>query len=539
MGQRHVSEQAVDLRSSLAILRRNRGVLAGAAALGLAAGVAFVLLRPAKFTSTSLVLLPPPVQNSSGQTTSRGVDTEVRIAHSDVVLGPAGKKVTPRLTANALSPLVHVKAPTTEVIQIKASAETPLVAQELSKAVADSYVTYVKEAASSLSSAQQAGLNQRLTALQDSLSSVQSEVKKTTARAKNEDPTSASGKADATALAQLTAQQSSLALQIDQVKEEATAGRQPLDSQTGASASVIQQASPAVRPVLAERLAVFALLGILIVVMLAALLLMTLGRRDRKLRSRDEIADALGSAVIASIRSRVPKGVSGWAALLEGYTPGTVDAWALRQALRQLVLGDSALGSRQDHGLASLHQMSITVISLADDRRGLAMGPQLASFAAASGISTRLVGGQRHESAAALWTACSSVGPEDEVRAGLVVDTHGQRQTDVELTIVMVVVDRRKPELIALPDTTVTVLAVASGSATAEDLARTAVTADDAGSRIDGILVADPDKLDRSTGRLSHQERLQQVVLPTRLTGISSPSDGTPSNVTGLRRGLS
>ena len=272
-----------------------------------------------------------------------------------------------------------------------------------------------------------------------------------------------------------------------------------------------------------------------VVVGLAAIVLLLRSRRDRKLRYRDEIADALGSPVIASVRSRVPRAAAGWTSLLEDYTPGTVDAWALRQALHQLVLDGSPVGRPlAERGEGVEHTaMTITVITLSDDPRGLAMGPQLAAYAASSGIPTALVAGQRHESAASLWAAFSQ--GRDEVRPGLLVDAHARDGHDVDLTVVLAVVDRRKPELGALPESSVAILAVSSGSATAEELALTAVTADDAGSRIAGIIVADPDDLDRTTGRLLQHERAQQIPLPTRLTGV--PSSGpTGSNVSGLRR---
>jgi subunit length determinant Wzz-like protein len=531
-----VSEQVVDLRSTVAILRRNRVVLVGAAVLGLAAGGCYVPLRPAMYTSSSLVLLPPPAQTSSGQVTSRDVETEVRIASSDVVLGPAGAAVSPQMSAHTVARRVDINAPTSDVIQIKASARTPALAEALSQAVADADVTYLKEAASSLSNAQLAALTARGNLLQASLDSVTGEIHKTVSRGQNEDPTSAAGKADAVALAQLTAQQASLALKIDQVKEDAAKGSQPLN-QTGAAATVIQAASPAARPGLVGRLLVFGFLGLAVAVALTALVLTAFGRRDRRLRYRDEMADALGSAVIGSIRSRMPRSVAGWASLLENYTPGTVDAWALRQALRQLVLGESASGARSgdERGAKPRHPVSVTVLTLADDPRGLAVAPQIASYAASVGVTTRFVALQRHESAAALWAACSNLSDYDEVRPGLVVDTQADQPHDVDLTIVLAVLDRRRPELTLLPRASVTILAVSSGSATAEDLARAAVTADEAGSRIDGILVADPDSLDRTTGRLSQQERLHQVALPTRLTG-ATVAEGTATNVSGLFR---
>jgi hypothetical protein len=162
------------------------------------------------------------------------------------------------------------------------------------------------------------------------------------------------------------------------------------------------------------------------------------------------------------------------------------------------------------------------------------MGPQIASFAASLGIQTRLVAGQGHESAAALWAACGNLSDEAGARPGLVVDTDLDEARPAELTVVLAVVDRQSPVLKeAAAD--VTLLAVSSGAGTAEDLARCAVAADDAGSRIDSIVVADPDALDRTTGRVSQQERMQRPVLPVRLTGPTA-AEGGARNVSRLRR---
>jgi hypothetical protein len=107
------------------------------------------------------------------------------------------------------------------------------------------------------------------------------------------------------------------------------------------------------------------------------------------------------------------------------------------------------------------------------------------------------------------------------------VDTQERDRQEADLTVVLAVLDRRNPELVDdLPETTVTILAVSPGSATAEDLARAAMTADDSGSRIAGIIVADPDNLDRTTGRLLEHERSHQVPLPTRLTGVTASEVG-------------
>ena len=115
-----------------------------AAVLGVAAGLSFVLLRPPLYSSTSTVLLPP-VKTVDGQTPVRDVQTEIRIATSDGVFGPAGQAVTPPLSVQAMARHVHVSAPTSDVISIQARAATPELARALSRAVASAEVDYVDE----------------------------------------------------------------------------------------------------------------------------------------------------------------------------------------------------------------------------------------------------------------------------------------------------------------------------------------------------------------------------------------------------------
>jgi hypothetical protein len=63
------------------------------------------------------------------------------------------------------------------------------------------------------------------------------------------------------------------------------------------------------------------------------------------------------------------------------------------------------------------------------------------------------------------------------------------------------------------------VLAVSARAASSEDLARAAVVAYESGFRISGVVLADPDPFDRTTGRLLLHERLQQRPLPSRASG--------------------
>ena len=199
-----------------------------------------------------------------------------------------------------------------------------------------------------------------------------------------------------------------------------------------------------------------------------------------------------------------------------------MDAWAFRQLLRALGSGDRDPARKADRTPGSLeYPRSLMVICLAGDRRGLAVGPQFAAFAAGLGIVTRLVTAAGNDSAAALWSACAAERESDPQPRLIVGEV--QPGESAQLTVVLVVVDRKQPDLGRTLSTAATLLAVGSGAATEEELARLAVAVDHGGRQFDGVVVADPDRSDRTTGRYSMGERSRQVPLPMRLTGGRSP----------------
>ena len=526
-----MAEQAVDMRSVFATVRRHWKMLVLATTLGAAAGASLIIVVPPQYTSEALVLLPP-AKTVDGQPGVRNAGTEVKIASSDVVLGPAGRAVEPPLSSLAIKKQVQIGAPTADVIQVRANADSGARAEALARAVAESEVKYLNDAASSQSNAESQALANRLEALQASLKTVTAEIAKTRSRLEGVSASSPSGRADSSALAQLSAEQANLVLEVDQVK-----GKQAGDD-TGPDATIIQVATPAVRPGTVGRMILTTGVGAALALLLVTLTLGLLGSRDRRLRFRDEIADAIGSPVVGSLRSRSQKTSAGWTSLMASYEPGSVDLWALRQMLRQLTPAAAFQDQAREVEVGEhplVHPRSVTVITLADDPRALAMGPQIASFAAGAGSRTRLVGIPQHDSASSLWAACAPERGKDEVRPHLWLDTRPRRpKGQAEFTVVLAVVDRLKPEFAAqLPRTEVTLLAVSAGAATAEDLARTAVVADESGRLLTGVIVADPDDLDRTTGRLLQHERAQQVSLPNRLTGVPPTQPGR-SNVSDL-----
>ena len=526
-----MSEQIIDLKSAWAILRRRMGVIFVVALLGALAGGGLGFRLPPVFSSTSIVLLPAVPQGTSSVGT-HSIDTQVQIARTDAVLGPAGTAVVPRLSPDRVASRVDIVAPTTDVLNITATGPTAAAATALANAVAKAEVDYLQAAASALGLEASKVLAARTTTLKESLAAVNAEIAKTQSRLAGEGASSTPGRADGAALAELTAQQAKTVLEIDQIAKEASAA-QPADGPPGGGASVIQQASPGVSTPLPLRMALFAGVGAGTAILLTALLLLLRGRRETTLRSRDEIADAVGIPVVASLQGRAPRSVAGWTSLLSSYAPDSVEMWTLRQLIRIVTPGTpvSLAGERQDPPQPA----KVVVLTLAGDASALAIGPQFASLAASTGTVTQLVAAQHHESANALWAACASLPMNSQPRPGLSVDTRPDLRASAQLVVYLAVTGRQRPEVyLDRVDGALTFLAVTSGAATPDELAKVALAADQSGHPIDRIIVVDADPLDRTTGRMSPTERAQQVPLPSLMTG--SVGAGAATRVEGLRR---
>jgi len=278
--------------------------------------------------------------------------------------------------------------------------------------------------------------------------------------------------------------------------------------------------------------AIYALLGAIVGGAIGAIITLAVYRSDPRLRARDEIANSIGVPVLASFPVGHPSDPRGWTRLLEDYKPGAMHALQLRKALQQLEMAAEVNFGRGNG------RRSCTVLSLSTDPGALALGPQLAVFAAAQGIPTVLIIAQQDATVtASLRTACASPPSspkwprnlrvlvsdgdlEGAVNAELEGDAGGQR--DASLAVFVGVVDGRNPQLPGTIRTAATLLGVSAGAATADQLARVAVSADSGGREITGILVADPDSADATTGRLPQLGRWTQRRAMTRMTGIAT-----------------
>jgi len=269
-------------------------------------------------------------------------------------------------------------------------------------------------------------------------------------------------------------------------------------------------------------------LGALFGGLLGAVVAVAVNRRDRRLRKRDDIASSIGAPVLASFPVGQPSSAAKWTRLLEDYEPGAQTALQLRNAIKHLEM--AAADASPGHGNG---RWSVTVLSLSSDPRALGLAPQLAVFAASQGIPTALVIGPQQDAkvTATLRTACAAPpappsSPSSPERPGhlqlIVSDSGAEVPPDVTLAVVVAVVDGRNPQVPATTRTTATLLGVSAGAATADQLARVAISAVSDGREITGILVADPDPDDATTGRLPQLVRRAQRPMPTRVTRIAT-----------------
>ncbi|HET6744057.1 MAG TPA: Wzz/FepE/Etk N-terminal domain-containing protein [Kribbella sp.] len=247
-------------------------------------------------------------------------------------------------------------------------------------------------------------------------------------------------------------------------------------------ARVLEEATTARGGNLLVHFGIYGGLGALLAALAGAIYVLVRARGDRRLRLRDEVADAVGIPVLASVSSYRASDPSDWAHLLERYSPTAVDAWSLRKILHNLSLD-----------LRGGDPVSLTVISFADDDKARPLGPQLAAFANSIGITTSILVGDRLE----------------------------QRPGEAALSIHLVVVERDAPHVADTARTTSTIVALSAGTATAEELARLAVAAAADDRTIDGLVVTDPDPFDRTVGRTAQSQRRSGARLPTLLTGTA------------------
>ena len=275
------------------------------------------------------------------------------------------------------------------------------------------------------------------------------------------------------------------------------------------SAKILDPATTATGTKLPEQIAIYALLGLLGGALVGLITATAISSNERGLRERDAIANSIGAPVLASLPVSRPSDPASWVKLLAEYEPGAVHALGLIRMLQHVGAGGNG-------------DVSLTLVSLSSDPGALALGPQLAAFAAAQGIRTTLIVGPQQDAnvTATLRMACAA---SRQLPAGrrkplqlLAADDGHLGALPAGFAVVVTTVDSKAPKMPRTVPTSATVLGVSSGVATAEQLARAATAAAAAGHDIAGILLADPDPDDQSTGRVTRLVAPTQRTLPTR-----------------------
>jgi capsular polysaccharide biosynthesis protein len=292
------------------------------------------------------------------------------------------------------------------------------------------------------------------------------------------------------------------------------------------SARILQPASSATGENRWVALALTALIGALAGAVMGVIAALAISRKDRRLWKRDEIASSIGVPVLASFPVRHPRDPVGWTKLLEDYEPAARDAWRMCQALQQLGIADISVNNGILNNGSGVGSFSLGILSLSSDPGAVALGPQLAVLAATLGISTALIIGPQEDppAAATLRTACAMPPPQQSKRPSnlqVIADDGGNfaARFHAELTVYVAVVDGRVPQMPHTMRASTMILGVSAGSVTAEQIARVAVNAAAHGRAIAGILVADPEPSDHTTGLVPQLARPTLHRLPTRLGG--------------------
>lgn len=134
-------ESEPTVRTYLAILRQQRWWVAGAAALGLAAGLGLSATQPNRYSATAQVLVQPSgmslVTGSAGQrVTSTDVQTETQLVTSAPVREAVRKKLG-RAPSVSVSQVAH-----TNMISIAATSESPAGSATVANAYARAFVAH-------------------------------------------------------------------------------------------------------------------------------------------------------------------------------------------------------------------------------------------------------------------------------------------------------------------------------------------------------------------------------------------------------------
>ena len=510
---------------------RYRRVAAAIGAIGLIVGLGYGITVPSLVSAKSLVLLPASASNSSG-VPARSISTDVQIAMTPAILNPAAKVAGVSLPYTTLVHQVTVTGVTNDVLQFVAKAPTASQAERFANALATTFDTYAANQASLLSSSSVAEWSQEIQQYQSQVNNLQGQITATQKRINTDGPQAAAS--DQAFLDSLVSSQNA-DLQLIKLVQSDISLAQISGASPTTGAVVLQRATTAISPS-AVRIPMFGVIGLLIGLLIGVAAAFGIGRRDRRLRLRDEISRAAGASVIASLSAVHRPKSEDLLRLLDHFEPSVIDKANLRRLLDELGVerrsthGDSPIsqnGSSVHHeNGSSVHHEGVGVhaIVLAGDDQAVAAAVELPAFAASLGIPVALVVTGSNSSTEQLAIACAARDPLEvgATRPNFLTyaTSPGKAPGGVSLAVTLEIVDPITLDVADIEPTAEVpgrresaLLVVSSGFAKPEDLEVVALAAEHHGHPLAGVVVADPEPSDKTSG-------LQQ---PRRLNGPNGP----------------
>ena len=394
----------------------------------------------------AVALVKLPPGASAPPGPSRDVKTEVVIATSVPVLKAAGATLRPPMTPQTLKAHVRASAVGTEIVRIEARMPAGAKAVQVANAVASSFVTHTKAESAELVRGY---------------------------HSTNE-----------TDAGQLLA---FLALGSTEVLQPAIR-----TSPRSLSSMLMTDAAMA-----------------LVAVVFAVLFVLIHWRSDKRLRSRDEIANAVGAPILGSLVTECPKNTAGWIRRLNHEEPCSPSTGSARRILVELLRSPPDRTTRID------------VLTFAGDRDSACAAVDIALTAAEQGIPTGLVltGPDSQEPVA---KAVAAAGTQ---QGGLVfgADLLDPSLEHVQLLLNVMVVDAHTvPTLDSGADT---ILVVSPGAASIDLLTRVAHASHRPSRGIAGVILVNSDPDDTSAG-------LSPARLHLALAGIRRTNEDDISHAT-------
>lgn len=484
-----MTDDVLDLRRTLAAFRRRWLLLLATTTAGLMCGSLLVMRSGPQFVARSGVLLPPSAVDESGRSL-RSTLTEVRIAGSASVLDGVGRSLTPPEPVARLRSSVRVTAVTPDILEVSARAKSATRAAAIADGVAKGYVTYSTRETSNQADVETAALRERSTELNRQISEREQEIASARSRMAGLDPRSPE------TLRQEALIDSLRAAQLDAARQLSTVNSRIADARLKAELmrTGLRVLEPATRPGSPDRTRLFTAAGIggLSGMLLAIVLALALEQRDRRLRTRDQIAQSAAAPVISSLS--VPRRVrhQDCHEVITRWDPGAEEAYAIRQAFLRLDLDNPG------------PPVNLVVIAVPGDRSATVVAAKIAVFGATIGTSTALVAFSNDDTTASMRAACltaakATAGLRDGLSLHVADDVSEADFADARLAVTLLVAERplRVP---TWGRRTLAIIAVSAGFADSDALSLAALASLEAHHRIRGVVVANPEAGDRTRG---------------------------------------